>query len=192
MRKFKILLLNCAKKSDPNEAEFLSHFFTMMKVEDPENIDFQSVNVRTKKELKEQLENTWPNIIHIAAHGDSECHPKGNRGKETSIEVGRGSINSREIEKLGENPLKLVFVSAYLNSYEDMANAFLNRGAEKYIAPKTKVDWVHAALFSTMFYNRYVYKKPLLMLHLPLLENIQNLERISQNIGIHDVYFEVI
>ena len=164
MKNFKILLINCAKKSDPNEAEFLYHFFTMMKVHYPKSIEFQSVNVRTKKELKAQLENTWPNIIHIAAHGYSERHPKrnqrkGNRGKETSIEVGRGSITSKEIKKLEKNPLKLVFISACLNSYEDMANAFLNRGAEKYIAPKTKVGWVHAALFSTMFYYRYVYKK---------------------------------
>ena len=40
-----------------------------------------------------------------------------------------------------------------------MANAFLDRGAEKFIAPKTKVEWVHAALFSAMFYRRYVYDR---------------------------------
>jgi len=159
MSRIRLLLLNCTKKSEPNEVEFLSQFIEMMRQRYHKSIEYEAVNVNTKREFKKQIQRTWPNIIHIAAHGDSKLYPSGNRGKETSIEIGNRSISSKEIAKLRENPVKLVFISACLNSYKDMADAFLDRGAEKFIAPKTDVEWVHAALFSATFYRRYVYDR---------------------------------
>jgi CHAT domain-containing protein len=156
MKKFNVLLINLTNKKEPNEVEFLSEFFHMIQMRYPNRVDFKPIQVRSKKEFKSLLSDQWADIIHIAAHGYSKKH-SGRRGKETSIYLSRTSINSDEINKLPEIKTKLVFVSACLNSYEDMANAFLNRGVEKFIAPKTIVDWVNAALFSVMFYKKYVW-----------------------------------
>jgi len=95
-------------------------------------------------------------VIHISAHGNSKKHPSGRRGKQTSIEIGEDDVTSDDISTLENLNADLVFVSACLTSYQDMANAFLGLDVNHYLAPKTNVDWIQAALFSKMFYKRYL------------------------------------
>ena len=68
-------------------------------------------------------------------------------------------MTSEEIAQLEKVNLELVSISACLTSYMDMAQAFTERGAKRYLAPKTKVPWVDAALFFTLFYKRYLYDR---------------------------------
>jgi len=56
--KFRILLLNCTERSEPSEVRFLSELLEMMKLRYPKRIDFSSVEVRSKKDLENQLKLT--------------------------------------------------------------------------------------------------------------------------------------
>jgi hypothetical protein len=159
MRKFKILLLNCTSGSEPNEVRLLSEFFRMMNERYPKSIDYISVDVKNKFDLVNQLSLTWPNIIHISAHGISHKFPSGRRGKKTSIFVGDESLTSDDISELPQISRKLVTVSACYASYKDLADSFINNGVDHYLAPKTKVDWVDAGLFFVMFYKKFLYDR---------------------------------
>lgn len=160
MTKFKILLLNCTDKSEPSEVTLLSEFFNMMMLRYPKSVQFSApVDVKNKRDLLNQLSLTWSNIVHISAHGMSYKFPSGRRGKNTSIFVGDDCLTAEDVATLPKIKRKLVSISACFASYRDIANAFMDKGAGHYLAPKTKVDWVEAALFFTMFYKRYLYDR---------------------------------
>ena len=159
MGQFKILLLNCTGGSEPSEMNFLAEFFWMMKKRYPKSIEFSSVDIKSKRDFINQLKLTWPNIVHISAHGWSDKFKSGRRGKNTSIYIGNECVTSADIAKLPKITRKLVSVSACLASYRDMADAFLKIGAKYYLAPKTEIGWVEAALFFVMFYKRYLYDR---------------------------------
>ena len=159
MNQFKILLLNCTAKSEPSEVEFLTQLFKMMKLRFPKTVNFEAKEIRRKEDFKKQICRNWPTVIHISAHGHSKRYHSGSRGKETSIQLVRGHITAKEVSNLPKTSTKLVFLSACLSSYEDMANAFIKHGAQWYLAPKTEIHWVHAALFAVMFYRRYIWDR---------------------------------
>jgi len=131
----------------------------MMMLRYPRSIQFSSVDVKNKRDLINQLGLTWPNIIHVSAHGMSYKFPSGRRGKNTSIFVGDECLTAEDVSALPKVPRRLVSASACFASYRDMANSFMDKGARHYLAPKTKVDWVAAALFFVMFYKRYLYDR---------------------------------
>lgn len=58
-----------------------------------------------------------------------------------------------EIE-VTDHKATLVFANACLANKKAMAEAF--KGAQYFLAPNTEVQWIDAALFSLMFYKRYV------------------------------------
>jgi hypothetical protein len=159
MKRFRILLINCTEGSEPNEAKFLSEFLRMMMLRYPKSIQFSCVDVRNKTDLINQLGLTWPNIVHISAHGLSHKFPSGRRGKKTSIFIENECLTSKDVSKLSKINRKLVSVSACYASYKDIADSFTTKGAEHYLAPKTNVDWVKAALFFVMFYKMYLYDR---------------------------------
>jgi len=159
MSRFEILLLNCTRNEEPSEVNFLSEFFEMMRIRYPKSIVFSSVEIRSKNDFLNQLSLSSPNIVHIAAHGYSK-KSKGRRGKRTSIWIKDDEeVTSQEISELPKRARKLVSVSACLTSYKDLANSFLNKGTEHYLAPKTEVGWVEAAIFFVTFYKRYLYDR---------------------------------
>ena len=159
MVKFRILLMDCTRRTEPSEATFLSEFFKMMNRRYPKSIEFSPIEINDKMQFLEQLRSKWANIIHISAHGYSSKSKSGRRGKRTSIYIKDERVTSEEISKLPKVPRKLISVSACLTSYQDMANAFLKIGAKHYIAPKTNLEWIDAALFYIMFYKRYLYDR---------------------------------
>jgi len=131
----------------------------MIQLRYPKSVQYKQKEIKSKKVLKKALSKKWANVIHISAHGDSEKYPSGRRGKQTSIEIGEDDVTSDYISTLKSLNADLVFVSACFNSYQDMAKAFLGLNVNHYLAPKTNVDWIQAALFSTMFYKRYLWDK---------------------------------
>jgi len=85
-------------------------------------------------------------IIHISAHGP----PKNEVG------IGNGSTwlaKPEEIE-VTNHRATLVFANACMANKKRMAEAF--GGARYFLAPTTEVEWINAALFSLVFYKRYV------------------------------------
>jgi mRNA degradation ribonuclease J1/J2 len=87
MGKYNILLLNCIKKTEPNEVAFLLEFLRMMKVRFPKSIEFRPIQVDTKRFFLEILDKNDANYVHISAHGDSEKYRSGNRGKKTRARI---------------------------------------------------------------------------------------------------------
>ena len=104
--------------------------------------------INSKKEFLSKL-NTGKryNVIHISAHGPSDCQ---------EIGIGNGSTwraSPEEIE-CTNHKATLVLVNACLANRRAMADAF--KGAKYFLAPKTDVEWVDAAMFSLTFYKRYI------------------------------------
>jgi len=159
MKYWKIRLLNCTTKEEPNETILLSEFFKMMQLDYPSKIQFRETQVYTKKQFLDSLTDGWSNLIHITAHGESK--PVDNRrGKRTEIYIKDEphTVKSSDIKNLNTKlNVRCVFVSACRNSYKDMADAFCELGAKHYIAPKSDVSWIEAAIFSMMFYKRYIW-----------------------------------
>ena len=87
MKKYKILLLNCTSKEEPNETEFLSEFFKMIQLRYPKSVQYKKKEIKSKEKFVDALSENWANIIHIAAHGNSIKNSSGRRGKKTSIYV---------------------------------------------------------------------------------------------------------
>lgn len=153
MKYWKIRLLNCTNKEEPNETILLSEFFKMMQLKYPAKIQFRETQIYTKKQFLDSLTDGWSNLIHISAHGDRSA-------KNTEIHVGDENepITATDINELDiKLSLRCVFVSACLTLYKDMADAFCSLETQNYIAPKTDVDWIDAVLFSMTFYKRYIW-----------------------------------
>lgn len=103
--------------------------------------------INSKKEFLAKL-NTGNryDIIHISAHG----------ARRNEVGIGNGSTwlaKPNEIS-LTNHKAKLIFVNAFSASNKVLAEAF--KGATYFLAPKTDVRWIDAALFSLMFYKRYI------------------------------------
>ncbi len=159
-RKYRILLVNCIAQNQPNETVLLSEFFRMLKLRFPRSVDYYPGEVRSKNALFAALTANWPTIIHLSAHGDSGKRSSGRRGKNTGIKVGSSWVTAKDIAQMdGDIKAGTVFVSACLNSYKDMADAMRQKGADYYLAPKTEIFWVTAALFAVSFYKRLIWDK---------------------------------
>jgi len=104
---FRILLLNCTQGSEPSEMNLLSEFLRMMKVRYPKSIEFSSVDVRSKRDFMNQLELSWPNIVHISAHGWSTKFHSGRRGKKTSIYIRDEPVTQKRLPNSQEKPENL-------------------------------------------------------------------------------------
>ncbi len=160
MKKFRILLLNCTSKDEPNESDFLGEFFKMVQLRYPKSVQYKKIEITSERKFKVALSENWANVIHISAHGCSKKYSSGRRGKSTSIFIGSKEITSEQISKYNPLNAELVFISACQNSYRDMAGTFLDKlGVKYYLAPKTKIDWTQAAIFAIIFYERYLYDR---------------------------------
>jgi hypothetical protein len=147
MTKFRILILDCTPKKDPSEGRLIKEFLQMCQLYKPAKASSLYYKVKSKKEFLSKLSTGKRyNIIHISAHGP----PKGKVG------IGNGSTWLAEPKEIEETNHKttLVFVSACLANNQPIADAF--KGAKYFLAPKTEVDWLDAALFSIVFYKRYI------------------------------------
>lgn len=103
-------------------------------------------DVKNKNKLLQKLTTkTKYDIIHISAHGSTDG-------------IGNGSTWTAKTEEIAEKrtpyyKAKLVHVSACLSNYREIAEAF---NSNYFVAPKTEVDWIDAAMFSSLFYKRYI------------------------------------
>jgi len=147
MTEFKILILDCTPKDEPSEGRLVKEFFQMCKLHKPTRASSLYYKINWKKEFLSKLSTGKRyNIIHISAHGP----PKGKVG------IGNGRTwlaEPKEIEKTNHKAT-LVFVNACLANKQSIADAF--KGTKYFLAPKTEVDWIDAALFSILFYKRYI------------------------------------
>jgi hypothetical protein len=85
-------------------------------------------------------------IIHVSAHGPPKNH----------VGIGNGStwLASPEEIEATNHKARLLFANACLANRMIMAKAF--KGARHFLAPVTDVEWIDAAVFSSLFYKRYI------------------------------------
>lgn len=147
MTKFKILILDCTPKGEPSEGRLVKEFLQMCKLHKPAKASSLYYKVKSKREFLNKLSRGKRyDIIHISAHGAQ-------RGK-VGIGNGRTWLATPEDIKETDHKATLVSVSACVANKKPIADAF--KGAKYFLAPKTEVDWVDAALFSILFYKRYI------------------------------------
>ena len=144
----RILLLDCTTRKEPCEGRLLKEFFEICRLYKPCKAASLYYKIKSKKEFLSKL-NTGKryNIIHISAHGPPDCQ---------EIGIGNGSTwlaSPADIEH-SNHKVTLVFVNACLANRRVMADSF--KGAKYFLAPKTEVQWVDAAMFSLAFYKRYI------------------------------------
>ncbi|HML02345.1 MAG TPA: hypothetical protein VK487_03115 [Candidatus Bathyarchaeia archaeon] len=140
----RILVLDCTPKKEPREGQLLKSFFAICKVFKPRQAASLYYPVTSKtKFLKKLGTKKRYDIIHISAHGSS-----------TGIGCGKAwEVSPDEIKSVHSARTKLVHVSACQSSYKEMADAF---NSEFFLAPRTDIEWIDAAMFSMMFYKRYI------------------------------------
>jgi|YelNatPaOPRAMG01_1025707.scaffolds.fasta_scaffold35706_2 hypothetical protein len=146
MPKRRILILDCTRMDEPSEGRLLKEFFNICRLYKPAKASSLFYKVNSKRDFLKKL-NTGKryDIIHISAHGA----PKGKTG------IGNGTTwwaTPEEIKETNHNAT-LIFVNACLANKLAIAEAFRSR---YFLAPVTEVEWVNAALFSLMFYKRYI------------------------------------
>jgi hypothetical protein len=146
MPKRRILILDCTRMDEPSEGRLLKEFFAICRLYKPAKASSLFYKVNSKRDFLKKL-NTGKryDIIHISAHGA----PKGKTG------IGNGTTwwaTPEEIKETNHNAT-LIFVNACLANKLAIAEAFRSR---YFLAPVTEVEWVNAALFSLMFYKRYI------------------------------------
>ena len=143
-----ILVLDCATQDDPSEGRLLREFFDICKLYKPARGQALCYPVRSKREFLSKLNRPKRyDIIHISAHGSSD-----GRG---DAAIGNGSTwwaSSDEIAQT-KHHAKLIFVNACVSSKKKVADAFHSK---YFLAPKSNVRWDDAAMFSLMFYKRYL------------------------------------
>jgi len=146
MVKRNILILDCTPANEPSEGRLLKEFFRICKLYEPAKASFLCYKINSKRSFLQKL-NTGKqyNVIHISAHG-------GLKGK-VGIGNGRTWLATPEEIKETNHKATLVFVNACLANKRVIAEAFQSR---YFLAPVTEVDWIKAALFSLMFYKRYI------------------------------------
>lgn len=145
MKKRRILVLDCTVNGEPREGKMLQSFFKICEWHAPKSTPLY-YPVKTKARLLSKLKTkTKYDVIHISAHGS----PTG---------IGNGSNWEANIEEIAQvkTPFRkanLVHVSACGCNYEAMAEAF---NSDYFLAPKTDVQWINAAVFSVILYKRYM------------------------------------
>jgi len=142
-----ILILDCTPKNDPSEGRLLKEFFQICKLYKPVKGSALCYKINSKKDFLNKLDTGKKyNIIHISAHG----------APNNEIGIGNGTTwwaKPKEIQDTNHRA-KLVFANACLANNQAIAESF--KGADYFLAPNTKVDWMSAAIFSLMFYKRYI------------------------------------
>jgi hypothetical protein len=140
----RILVLDCTPADQPREGLLLKSFFRICRVSNPARAASIYYPVKSKTEFLRKLGTKKRyNIIHISAHGS----PTG---------IGNGSTweaSTDEIKAAHNARAELVHVSACQSSYKEMAEAF---NSKYLLAPNKDVQWIDTAIFSLMFYKRYV------------------------------------
>jgi hypothetical protein len=148
MTKRSILVLDCTLKGEPSEGKLLKQFFSICRLFKPAKAKAVCYSVKSKSELLSKLDTGKRyDIIHISAHGLKEGPRDATIGNGSTWEV-----SAEEIDGL-HHTAKLVFLNACVSDTKKMAEAF---NSDYFIAPSTEVRWDDAALFSLMFYKRYV------------------------------------
>ena len=147
MSKRSILILDCTPNDEPSEGRLLKEFFKICRLCKPAKASSLYYKINSKKEFLRKL-NTGKryDIIHISAHGPTE----------NGVGLGNGRTwlaKPEEIETTNHRAT-LVFANACLASSKIVADAF--EGAKYFLAPKTEVGWIDAAIFSILFYKRYL------------------------------------
>jgi hypothetical protein len=146
------LILDCTTNKEPREGRLIQSLFDVCTLYKPVKASCLYYPVTSKEGFLSKLStDTKYNIIHISAHGS----PKG---------IGNGSTWEAKMEEIAEKKTKnlkanLVHVSACVANRKKLADAF---NSNYFIAPDTEVDWINSAMFSTLFYKRYIVDgKPL-------------------------------
>ncbi len=148
MTKRSILVLDCTLKGEPSEGKLLKQFFSICRLFKPARAKAVCYSVKSKSELLRKLDTGKRyDIIHISAHGLKEGPRDATIGNGSTWEV-----SAEEIDGL-HHAAKLVFLDACVSDTKKMAEAF---NSDYFIAPSTEVRWDDAAMFSLMFYKRYV------------------------------------
>ena len=143
-----ILVLDCTTKDEPSEGRLLREFFKICKLFKKAKGQALCYPVTSKTEFLSKLNtNKRYDIIHISAHGST------NGRKDASI--GNGSTWQASSEEIAETGHRagLVFVNACVSSRQKMAEAFHSK---YFLAPISSVRWDDAALFSLMFYKKFI------------------------------------
>jgi hypothetical protein len=147
MTKRSILILDCTPSNEPSEGRLLKEFFQICRLRKPGKAMSLYYKIKSKRDFLSKLDaGKRYDIIHISAHGPSD----------NEVGLGNGSTwlaKPEEIEKTNHSA-KLLFANACLANRQVIAEAF--KGAKYFLAPKTEVLWIDAALFSLMFYKRYI------------------------------------
>jgi hypothetical protein len=146
MFKRRILILDCTRKEEPSEGRLLKEFFKICRLYKPAKAFPLVYKINSKKDFLQKL-NTGKryDIIHISAHGGTK--------RKIGIGNGRTWLATPEEIKKTNHKAELVFVNACLANKLKIAEAFKSK---YFLAPITEVEWINAALFSLMFYKRYI------------------------------------
>lgn len=142
-----ILILDCTPKDEPSEGRLLKEFFQMCRLYKPAKGSSLYYKVNSKKAFLRKLDTgTRYDVIHISAHGPPD----------NGVGIGNGRTWLATPEDIRETNHRavLVFANACLANRRALAEAFT--GARYFLAPRTEVKWIDAALFSLMFYKRYI------------------------------------
>lgn len=147
MAKRRILILDCTPNYEPSEGRLLKEFFQICKLHKPVKASSLYYKIKSKRDFLNKLDTGKRyNIIHISAHGPAN----------NEVGLGNGSTwlaKPEEIENTNHKAT-LLFANACLANRQVIVDAF--KGARYFLAPVTEVLWVDAALFSLMFYKRYL------------------------------------
>lgn len=146
MRSQRILILDCTANKEPREGRIIESLLKICSLYKPAVSTSLRYKIKSKKDFLDKLSTkTRYNIIYISAQGSSEG-------------IGNGStweVKIEEIAKVKPPLLKanLVHVSAFVSNYKVMEKAF---NSKYFIAPTTDLDWMDAAIFSSLFYKHYI------------------------------------
>lgn len=140
------LILDCTTNKEPKEGKLIQSLFYIFALKKPSKSSCLYYKVKSKQEFLSKLSTgTRYDIIHISAHGSDE-----GIGNGSTWEAKTDEITDCKTVTLKAN---LIHVSACVSNRKALAEAF---NSNYFIAPDTKVDWINAALFSFLFYKRYV------------------------------------
>jgi len=169
----RILVLDCTPLDQPREGKLLKGFFHICELHKPAQAKSLYYQVKSKGEFLRKLGTQKKyDIIHISAHG-------------SSTGIGNGSTwecSTDEISEAHNARTKLVHVSACESYYRAMATAFNSRF---FLAPKKKVEWIDAAMFSMMFYKRYIVDS------MSMRRSFEYARKRTQTSSVYPDYYEI-
>lgn len=139
----RILIIDCTPNDEPSEGRLLKEFFQICKLYKPVKASPLCYKIKSKRDFLNKL-NTGKkyDIIHISAHGDENG-------------LGNGRTWQAKPEDISKTNHKatLVFANACLANRKVFADAFKGK---YFLAPQTQVEWIDAAIFSLIFFKRYI------------------------------------